>query len=117
MTRARSVFLICLALAAAVGFWLAGPVFYRTFIGLDPSAFPAGPALERIGKLLLPDVGFSLAGLVLAFAIVLGFALASFFAVRAASRAKLDPSRRRFFPHASDYSGLYATASLPRRDG
>ena len=42
MSRSRFAWLVSIAVAACVGFWISGPVLYRTFIGLDASAFPAG---------------------------------------------------------------------------
>jgi hypothetical protein len=41
-----------LAIALVVGFAVSGAFIYDSFIGLDPSAFPLGPAIQDI-----PDEG------------------------------------------------------------
>jgi len=109
--RPLRAFLVCLAVGAAVGFWLAGPVLYRAFIGLDPSAFPAGMLLDRIGRTLLPSLGFSLAGAVLVIGILLAVGAASFVLVRRASRAQLDPARRSFLAGAASGAGAAVAAT------
>jgi len=113
MSRSRFAWFVSIAVAVGVGFWVSGPVLYRTFIGLDASAFPAGDLLERLGRLFLPDAGFSAAGLVLA--LLLGFPAAAlaFLAVRGARRAATDRSRRRFLTGAASGVGaaLVATAA------
>jgi hypothetical protein len=113
MPRARTVFWLCLAAALAVGYLVAGPVLYRTFIGLDASAFPAGPALDRLGRAVLPPLDFSVAGLVLAVLAVLGAGAATFLLVRGARRAAVDPARRSFLTGAASGAGaaLAATAA------
>jgi len=113
MSRSRIAWLVSLAVAAAVGFWVAGPVLYQTFIGLDPSAFPAGKVLERIGRLALPNAGFSAAGLMLALLLVLPAGALAFFAVRSARRAATDRARRRFLTGAASGAGaaIVATAA------
>jgi len=113
MSRSRFAWLVSIAVAAGVGFWVSGPVLYRTFIGLDASAFPAGDALERLGRLFLPDAGFSAAGLMLALLLVLPAGALAFFAVRGARRAATDRSRRHFLTGAASGVGaaLVATAA------
>ena len=100
MPRARTAFGLCLAAALAVGYFVAGPVLYRTFIGLEPSAFPAGALLERIGRSVMPPVDFSVAGLVLAALALLVAGLATFLVVRRARRDAVDPARRSFLTGA-----------------
>ena len=109
--RPIRAFLLSLAIAAAAGFWLAGPVLYRSFIGLDPSAFPAGTLLDGIGRALLPSLGFSMAGVVLVIAMLLAIAAASFAFVRRASRSQVDPSRRSFLTGAASGAGAAVAAS------
>jgi predicted aldo/keto reductase-like oxidoreductase len=111
--RPRNAFLLGLALALAVGFFAAGSVLYRTFIGLDASAFPAGELLDRIGVAFLPDAGFSRSGVVLAILLVLAAGALAFFLVRRASRAATDPARRSFLTGAASGAGaaLVATAA------
>ena len=113
MPRARTVFWLCLAAALAVGYFVAGPVLYRTFIGLEPSAFPAGAVLERLGRSVLPAVDFSVAGLVLAALALLAAGVVAFLLVRGARRSAVDPSRRSFLTGAASGAGaaLAATAA------
>lgn len=112
--RPRSAFLLGLVLTLAVGFWYAGAVLYRTFIGLDPAAFPAGAALESLARALLPRApDFPLAGLVLALLSLLAAGAATFWLVRRAARAGTDPARRSFLSGAASGAGaaLAATAA------
>ena len=106
--RPRLATLLLLVLAGFVGFAVAGPLLYRSAIGLDPSAFPAGETFQAIGRALLPELNFTVAGVMLALVILLGVALASFFAVRAAVRAKVaatDRERRSFLTGAASGVG------------
>ncbi len=111
MSRSRFAWLLSIAVAACVGFWVSGPVLYRTFIGLDASAFPAGELLERVGRFFLPDAGFSAAGLVLALLFGLPAAALAFFAVRGARRAATDRARRRFLTGAASGVGAAIAAT------
>jgi aryl-alcohol dehydrogenase-like predicted oxidoreductase len=111
MRRARITFLAGLIGAGAVGFFYSGAVLYRSFIGLDPVAFPAGDALERIGRLLMPDAGFTRAGVVLAIGTLLATCLAVFVGVWRARRADLDPERRRFLSGAASGAAAAAVAA------
>jgi predicted aldo/keto reductase-like oxidoreductase len=105
MRRPRNAFLIGLAITSVVGFFLAGSVLYRTFIGLDADAFPAGEFLNRIGKALLPSVNFSLAGLMLASLLLLGGGALTFWMVRRSARAATSPARRSFLTGAASGAG------------
>ena len=109
----RTAWIVSLAVAAATGFWVSGPYFYETFIGLDATAFPAGPLLERIGHVLLPNVGFSAAGLLFSLLLVLPAAAIAFLLVRSARRAATDRSRRSFLVGTGAGAGaaLAATAT------
>jgi aryl-alcohol dehydrogenase-like predicted oxidoreductase len=111
--RPRTAFLLGLALTLAVGFFYAGAVLYRTFIGLDPAAFPAGPWLESTTRRVLPAPGFPLAGLVLAILSLLAAGAVTFGLVRRAARTATDRSRRRFLTGAVSGAGaaLAATAA------
>lgn len=92
-----SAFAICIVVAGLVGYFYSGAYMEKTFIGLDPSAFPFGSTLQTIGTALLPDISVTIGGLVLVVVSILGVAIASFFFMRASSRAQLDgPSRRSF---------------------
>jgi predicted aldo/keto reductase-like oxidoreductase len=112
--RPRTAFWIGLALSLAVGFAYAGAVLYRTFIGLDPAAFPAGAGLEAAARALLPAApDFPLAGLLLAVLSLLAAGALTFWLVRRATRAATDPGRRSFLTGTASGAGaaLVATAA------
>jgi len=90
----RVAWLVSLIAAVATGYWIAGPYFYQTFIGLDPSAFPAGAFFDRLGN-LLPEMGFSKGGLLFSLALLLPAAALAFFLVRG-SRPATSAARRNF---------------------
>ena len=97
--RPLSATLISVGVAALLGATLAADFFWRSAIGLDPAAFPAGETMQSVGKALLPGLNVALAGLVLGLGTVLGCAVAAFFFVRGRRRAVLDeadPGRRSF---------------------
>jgi len=110
-SRSRMAWLVSIAVAAATGFWIAGPVLYRTFIGLEASAFIGGAILDRMGKVLLPPVDFSAAGLLLALLLVVPAAVLAFLLVRGARRAATDRSRRTFLTGAASGIGAALAAS------
>jgi predicted aldo/keto reductase-like oxidoreductase len=112
-TRSRLAWGVALGLAAAGGYWVAGPVLYATFIGLDATAFPQGARIERWMRHLLPNIGFSGAGLFSAIALMLPPAVLAFFLVRGARRSGTDRARRSFLTGAASGAGaaLAATAT------
>lgn len=109
--RPRNAFLVGLVISLVVGFVYAGAVMYRTFIGLDPAAFPAGNLMEAIGRRLFPPVNFPLAGMVLALLTVLACGILTFWLVRRASRAATDPARRTFLTGAASGAGAAMAAT------
>lgn len=76
---------ICLVVAAFVGYFVAGHYAVMTFIGLDPSAFPAGPFMQSIGEAILPSIEVTLAGVILFGGCLLLVAILSFFFVRSSA--------------------------------
>ncbi|MBW2383339.1 MAG: aldo/keto reductase [Deltaproteobacteria bacterium] len=83
----------------AIGFVVSGHYMWNAAIGLDPSAFPAGEFLQRIGLMLFPNLDVAVGGLLLALLSLLGLAVISFFLVRAArigAVVQADPARRTF---------------------
>jgi uncharacterized protein len=105
----RVAWLVSLLAAAATGYWIAGPWFYETFIGLDPSAFPLGGPLDRLGH-LLPDMGFSKAGLLWSLLLVVPSAVLAFFLVsRAGTTRATDRARRSFVSGTA--AGIAAAAT------
>ncbi len=108
MTRPRVAVLGSLALAAGVGFFGWGHYFYRSAIGLDPSAFPLGGIMDTIGRSFLPDLGLSVSGIAFGLTLLLAVALVAFFWVRTSVRARVsetDPSRRSFLTGAAAGAG------------
>jgi predicted aldo/keto reductase-like oxidoreductase len=93
-----TTFLIVL-LAALLGATVGADFLWRSAIGLDPTAFPAGQSLQSLGDLLFPGLDVALAGLLLGLGTVLGVPIVAFFIVRGQRRTLLeqaDPGRRNF---------------------
>ena len=105
----RSAWLVSLLAAVAIGYWVAGPWFYETFIGLDPSAFPLGAPLDRLGH-LLPDMGFSKAGLLWSLLLILPAGVLAFLLVGRAGGGATDRSRRSFLTSGTA-AAIAATAT------
>lgn len=98
-SKPRAAFLVAIALALAVGWWVAGPLVYKTAIGLNETAFPAGAQLQELFTWLAPDFAWAGAGLALAAITALAVGALAFLLVRAARRTQVattDRSRRRF---------------------
>ncbi|HEX9815240.1 MAG TPA: aldo/keto reductase, partial [Myxococcota bacterium] len=98
-SKLRAAFLVAIALALAVGWWVAGPLVYKTAIGLNETAFPAGAQLQELFTWLAPDFAWAGAGLALAAITALAVGALAFLLVRAARRTQVattDRSRRRF---------------------
>ena len=98
-TRPGVVAAISIVVSLLIGFAWSGYYAYRASIGLDPTAFPLGELLQRIGLVLLPNLDVALAGLVLAFGMLLLLAVVTFVVVRRSRRAAVeavDPARRTF---------------------
>lgn len=110
--RPRSAFLAGLAISLGVGLCYAGAVLYRTFIGLDPAAFPAGARLEALGRLMPNPPSFPLAGLILAALSLLAAGALTFWLVRRAARAATSPDRRRFLTGAASGAGAALVATV-----
>jgi hypothetical protein len=95
--RSGKVFVtVWLAIAAVLGFFVAGPLLYDSFIGLAPSAFPLGEAIQA----LAPAATHAIGGIVLSIGLVLALAIAALFLV---PRRIAAPSagRRRFLTAAA----------------
>ncbi|MBC8341716.1 MAG: aldo/keto reductase [Proteobacteria bacterium] len=91
--------LICLVGAALVGYFVAGHYAVMTFIGLAPSAFPAGDVVQSIAESIMPPIGVTVAGVVVIVAVVLLIGIVTFFALRSSVRAqgKVSEESRRSF--------------------
>src|SRR4030095_9224654 len=88
----RVAWLVSLLAAVAIGYWIAGPRFYETFIGLDPSAFPLGAPLDRVGR-VLADLGLSEAGILWSLLLLVPAGVLAFFLVGSAGRSATSRSR------------------------
>ena len=80
-----------LLVAAILGFFVSGPLLYDSFIGLAPSAFPFGEAIQS----LAPGAPNAIGGLVLAIGLIVVLTIAAFFVLPRRIQAP-TPGRRRF---------------------
>jgi hypothetical protein len=98
-----------------VGFFAVGHYLYKLPIGLDPSAFLFGDAIQRVATSLNPDLTLTVAGAVWALVLLLVVAIVAVRLVgmsrRAAAVAGADPGRR-FFLSSGLAFGSVAVAGL-----
>jgi predicted aldo/keto reductase-like oxidoreductase len=95
----RSAILLSLALALAVGWFVAGHYFYKAPIGLDGSAFFLGDAIHATLKTLSPTINGSAVAVVWLVLSLIGVGVLAAVLVRRAARAGADgadPGRRGF---------------------
>ena len=69
--RPRNAFILSLVAGALVGATVSAHYLAQSFIGLDPSAFPAGETVQSIGRTFFPSLNVAVGGLVLALGSVL----------------------------------------------
>ena len=93
------------AAAAAFGFWALGPLFDRTFIGLDNSSFWIGEQIQAAARAVGISLQFSLGGLFWTVVGVLGVGPLTFLLVRGRARSQVDPGRRQFLTGAASGAG------------
>ena len=103
--RTRTAVFVSLGFALLVGFTVTGAILYKSFIGLDPSAFPGGEAIQSLALRLNPALDTTAAGLVLAIGSLLVVGAFAFLAVRTTRAAAVDDSRRRFLTGAGSGVG------------
>ncbi|HEX5068010.1 MAG TPA: aldo/keto reductase [Myxococcota bacterium] len=103
--RTRTALLLAFAFALLVGFGITGAVAYKSFIGLDPSAFPGGEAIQAFARRWNPGLDTTAAGGVLLLASLLGVGALAFLLVRGARASSVDPERRRFLTGAGAGAG------------
>ena len=102
-TRPGIIATAAIVTSLIVGFVWSGHYASQASIGLDSSAFPAGEFMQSVGVIVFPNLGMAVAGLVLAFGMILLLVIASFVIVRRSRRAAVlatDPSRRTFLTGA-----------------
>ena len=102
--RTRNVVLGCLLFALVFGYAVIGSLLYTAPIGLAPTAFPAGEAIQK----LFPNAQYTVAGAVWIGLALIGLGFLCFFLVRAAVRgrvAETDPDRRSFLTGAASGAG------------
>jgi hypothetical protein len=107
LSSTRRALLAALAFSLAIGYLAAGRFFYQMWVGLDPSAFLAGPWLQALAPRLGVDDSIPV-GAMLFFASLLVLPVVVFFTVRAgvrAQRAAVDPARRSFLTGAGAGAG------------
>jgi hypothetical protein len=98
-TRPGIVALGAVVASLLLGFMVSGHSLWNAAIGLDPSAFPAGELLQRIGLVLFPNLQVAVGGLVIALGNLLALTIATFVLVRSSRRTQVaaaDPARRGF---------------------
>jgi aryl-alcohol dehydrogenase-like predicted oxidoreductase len=103
--RTRTAVVFSLAFALLVGFTWTGAVLYKSLIGLDPSNFPGGDAMQALALRADPELQTTVAGAVLVLASLLAVAICAFLVVRSARAASVDASRRRFLTGAGAGAG------------
>lgn len=98
--RPKWVVTVCLVVAIFVGYFVSGGFGYQSFIGLAPSAFPAGQAIQGVADSVSGGLTRAAGGIVWTFGSLLAVALVTFFWVRWSVRSQVvveeDPSRRSF---------------------
>jgi predicted aldo/keto reductase-like oxidoreductase len=113
--KPRNAIVASLVLALVVGFSVTGYFMYQAAIGLDPSGFPAGEAIQAIAKVFAPDLTTAAGGMVWIVLSALAVAAIAFFVVRASVRARVasvDVSRRRFLTGAGWGAGAALVSLL-----
>jgi aryl-alcohol dehydrogenase-like predicted oxidoreductase len=103
--RTRTALLLAFAFALLIGFGVTGAVAYKSFIGLEPSAFLGGEAIQALALRWNPGLDVTAAGGVLALASLLGVGAVAFFLVRGTRAAAVDAERRRFLTGAGAGAG------------
>ncbi len=88
---------ICILVAALLGYFVTGAYMEQTFIGLDPSAFPFGAFFQAIGEAVISNLDVTIAGVVLVGLSLLVYAIAAFFFMRSAAPAATSDEGRRSF--------------------
>jgi len=97
--RMRTVVWISFVVAICVGYFGAGHYMYRMAIGLDPSAFPVGEALQRVALWFAPGLNRTVAGAVWMVVWLAVAGIVAFLLVRSRLRQRavlVDPARRSF---------------------
>ena len=105
-TRSNSVsrWIIWLAISALVGFFVMGSLLYRSAIGLDASAFPAGETIQKLSEALFPSFRNAAGGLFWLVAIGLVLAFSGFFFGRAGGQKNNPNAKRRNFLLGSGFA-------------
>ena len=62
--RTRNAWFAALLVALVVGWFLAGSLLYRSFIGLDASAWIAGRGIQRLVVASAPELKNAVGGVV-----------------------------------------------------
>jgi len=86
---------VCLAVAAALGFWLGGAILYLGFEDVGPTAWWWGPEIQAGFMVLVPGIRRVVVGPIWLVLLVLAIAIGVALAVRVASAGPVDrPGRR-----------------------
>jgi predicted aldo/keto reductase-like oxidoreductase len=102
LSRPRNAVLFAIALSLVMGFAVTGHYLYKAPIGLDPSAFLLGDAIQS----LAPGAGHAIAGPVWALASLVVVAAICVWLVRRAQARSVDSARRSFLARAGSGAGM-----------
>lgn len=105
-TRTRTVAIAALAVSLPFGFFVIGHLLYKAPIGLAPSAFLAGEAIQSVGRRVLPGFHHALGGPFWIVVSLLALAVGSFWAVKRAVSRGVDAGRRSFLTGAGSGAGV-----------
>lgn len=86
--KTKLIVLGCIVASALIGNVVSGGLLYDSLVGLDSSAFLGGEFLQSVAMSANPKIDKAIGGVVLAIALVLLLAIASYFVVRGSIRAE-----------------------------
>jgi aryl-alcohol dehydrogenase-like predicted oxidoreductase len=101
---------VWLVVAALLGYLISGSLFYDSAIGLAPSAFPWGEAIQS----LVPGAGHAIAGVVLGVGILVVLVIVSI-VLAARLSPPASPGRRRFLTTAALGTAAVSTGAALAR--
>jgi len=102
--RTRTVIWVTFIAAVCIGYFGVGDYLYRVAIGLDPSAFPGGEALQSLALAISPDLTVTVAGVIWMLVWIGVAGIVGFVLVRGTIRRRValsDPARRSFLTGAA----------------
>jgi len=104
-SRTRTAVVTALLISVLFGFLVTGHLLYKLPVGLDPSAFLAGEAIQSAARAFL-DTDRTLAGVVWVVVSLLVLLVGSFWLVKRTVARSVDPGRRSFLTGAGSGAGV-----------